>query len=37
MLVMHPSFFIFKNFLPIGAEDFSFYLVNENLMLKPKS
>lgn len=44
MLVMHPSFFIFKNlrirkffFLPIGSRKFSFYLVSENLMLRPKS
>lgn len=44
MLVMHPSFLIFKNlrirnffFLPIGSSEFSFYLVSENLMLRPKS
>lgn len=44
MLVMHPSFFIFKNlriresfFLLIGSGEFSFYLVSENLMLRPKS
>ena len=44
MLVMHPTFFIFTNlrirkffFLPIGSGEFSFYLVSENLMLRPKS
>lgn len=43
MLVMHPSFFIFKN-LRIrefsfyhDSRKFSFYLVSENLMLRPKS
>ena len=34
MLVMHPSFFIFKN---LRIREFSFYLVSENLMLRPKS
>lgn len=42
MLVMHPSFFLFSRireffFLPIGSSEFSFYLVSENLMLRPKS
>ena len=44
MLVMHPSFFYFQEFensriffLPIGSSEFSFYLVSENLMLRPKS
>ena len=40
----HPSFFYFQEFensriffLPIGSGEFSFYLVSENLMLRPKS
>ena len=41
MLVMHPSFFYFQElekFLStIDSRKFSFYLVSENLMLRPKS